>query len=176
MNDLSLHILDISQNSISAGATEIFLNIQKENDWLTITIEDNGKGMSADTLAQLYDPFFTSRTTRQVGLGIPLLKDSAEQSGGKVSVSSGIGLGTKVVATFNQTNIDCPPLGNVANAVVLLVSSNPQTEFVFNYLSAENNYIFDTREVKEVLGDMPINIPAIIKYLEEMIDEVIVSY
>ncbi|MFI3297072.1 MAG: ATP-binding protein [bacterium] len=172
MNDLSLHILDITQNSISAGATEISISLLIDGEMMTITIEDNGKGMTHEVVAQLSDPFFTSRTTRKVGLGIPLLIDSAEQSGGKVSVSSEVGVGTKVVATFDTSNIDCPPLGNIANAVVLLASSNPNIEFIFDYLSVEgDSYIFDTREVKKALGGISINTPTIIKYLEEMIAE-----
>ncbi len=175
MNDLSLHILDITQNSISAGATEISISLLVDGEMTTITIEDNGKGMTAEVVAQLSDPFFTSRTTRKVGLGIPLLIDSAEQSGGKVAVSSKVGVGTKVVATFDTSNIDCPPLGNIANAVVLLASSNPNIEFKFDYLSVEgDSYIFDTREVKKALGGISINNPTVIKYLEEMIAEQII--
>ena len=125
MNDLSLHIIDIIQNSLSAGAKRIGLTVKEDsaNDRLTISIEDNGKGMSREVAAKLEDPFYTTRTTRKVGMGIPLFKQSAMQSGGNLSVESELGKGTTVTAWFELGNIDRPPLGDVANSFVLMVSA-----------------------------------------------------
>ncbi|MEN6618927.1 MAG: ATP-binding protein [Rikenellaceae bacterium] len=173
MNDLALHILDIIQNSLSAGARLIKLTIIEdiEGDKLTISIEDNGKGMSAAQVQKLSDPFFTSRTTRRVGLGIPMLKQAAEQSGGEIRVESEPGAGTVVTAYFQYSNIDRPPLGDVANAFILTVSSNPDVEFLLRYEVNGVGYVFDTVEVKKVLEDIPLFDASIIRTLTEMIKE-----
>lgn len=173
MNDLSLHILDIVQNSISAGASMITIVVDENisGDKLLISVEDNGKGMSEEKVSKLSDPFFTSRTTRKVGLGIPLLKHSAMQSGGDVKITSQEGKGTLVEAWFLHSNIDRPPLGDVANAVILLVSANPDLDFKFIYKYNQEEYIFDTIEIKEVLEGVSLNNPSIIKYLTEMVNE-----
>jgi Signal transduction histidine kinase len=171
MNDLSLHIIDIIQNSISAGATLITLVIIEDIDGnlLTIIIEDNGRGMSSEQVQRLSDPFFTTRTTRKVGMGIPLFRQSAEQSGGGLVVESTVGVGTKVTATFIHDNIDRPPLGDVANSFILMVSANPQLDFLLRYVYNGEEYIFDTIEIKEVLDGMPLNNPSVIKMLTEMV-------
>lgn len=173
MNDLALHILDIVQNSISAGAKLIRIIVCENlvEDLLTVEIGDNGKGMTPEQVSKLSDPFFTSRTTRKVGMGIPLFKQSAEQSGGNLKIESKVGEGTSVTATFVHSNIDRPPLGDVANAVILLVVANPAINFIYEYRYNDNEYLFDTAEVKEVLGDVPINTPEVAKYLEKMIKE-----
>ena len=173
MNDLSLHIIDIIQNSLSAGAKRIGLAIKEDsaNDRLTISIEDNGKGMSREVAAKLEDPFYTTRTTRKVGMGIPLFKQSAMQSGGNLSVESEPGKGTTVTAWFELGNIDRPPLGDVANSFVLMVSANPQIHFTLSYVVNENEYTFDSVEVAEVLGDIELSDVRVIRILEEMIRE-----
>ncbi len=173
MNDLSLHILDIVQNSISAGATLIYILIDEDTatDVLAITIEDNGKGMTPEQVARVTDPYFTSRTTRKVGLGLPLFKQSAEQTGGSLAIESAVGKGTKVTATFGHAHIDRPSLGDTANAVVLLVSANPQIDFVYTHTHNGNTYTFDTREVKEVLDGLPLNDVQVVRMLTEMIRE-----
>lgn len=173
MNDLSMHILDIVQNSISAGATLIVIVVDEDikNNILLISIKDNGKGMTPQQVSKLSDPFFTSRTTRKVGMGIPLFKQSAEQSGGTIKIDSEVGKGTCVEATFGYDNIDRPPLGDVANAVILLVSSNPDLDFEFVYRYNGEEYEFKTAEVKEILEGMSLNNPSVIKYLSEMLSE-----
>lgn len=173
MNDLSLHILDIVQNSISAGATLITIEVDENvtGDLLVITVGDNGRGMDKEMLKKVTDPFVTTRTTRKVGLGLPLFKQSAVQSGGDLYIESEVGKGTILKATFRYFNIDRPPLGNIANAVMILVSSNPGLDFLFTYRYNNNIYSFDTKEIKAVLDDVKINNPKIIKYLTEMIDE-----
>lgn len=173
MNDLSLHIIDIIQNSLSAGAKRIGLAIKEDsaNDRLTISIEDNGKGMSREVAAKLEDPFYTTRTTRKVGMGIPLFKQSAMQSGGNLSVESEPGKGTTITAWFELGNIDRPPLGDVANSFVLMVSANPQIHFTLSYVVNENEYNFDSVEVAEVLGDIELSDVRVIRMLEEMVRE-----
>lgn len=173
MNDLSMHILDIVQNSISAGATRVTLTVDEapRADLLTIVIGDNGKGMTPEQVSRLSDPFFTSRTTRKVGMGIPLLMDSARQSGGDVRIESEPGKGTEVTAVFGYSNIDRPPLGDVANALMLLVSSNPALDFLFTYRYNGDEYLFDTVDVREILGDDALKDLTIIRNLEEMIKD-----
>lgn len=173
MNDLSMHILDIVQNSISAGATRVTLTVDEAPgaDLLTIVIGDNGKGMTSEQVSRLSDPFFTSRTTRKVGMGIPLLMDSARQSGGDVRIESEPGKGTEVMAVFGYSNIDRPPLGDVANALMLLVSSNPALDFLFTYRYNGDEYLFDTVDVREILGDDALKDLTIIRNLEEMIKD-----
>lgn len=173
MNDLSMHILDIVQNSISAGATRVTLTVDEAPgaDLLTIVIGDNGKGMTPEQVSRLSDPFFTSRTTRKVGMGIPLLMDSARQSGGDVRIESEPGKGTEVTAVFGYSNIDRPPLGDVANALMLLVSSNPALDFLFTYRYNGEEYLFDTVDVREILGDNALKDLTIIRNLEEMIKD-----
>lgn len=173
MNDLSMHILDIVQNSISAGATRVTLTVDEAPgaDLLTIVIGDNGKGMTPEQVSRLSDPFFTSRTTRKVGMGIPLLMDSARQSGGDVRIESEPGKGTEVTAVFGYSNIDRPPLGDVANALMLLVSSNPALDFLFTYRYNGDEYLFDTVDVREILGEDALKDLTIIRNLEEMIKD-----
>ncbi|HIZ87761.1 MAG TPA: ATP-binding protein [Candidatus Coprenecus pullistercoris] len=173
MNDLSMHILDIVQNSVSAGATRVTLTVDEApaTDMLTIVIGDNGKGMTAEQVSRLADPFFTSRTTRKVGMGIPLLKQSAEQSGGEVRITSEPGRGTEVTAVFGYSNIDRPPLGDVANALMLLVSSNPDMDFLFTYRYDGEEYVLDTADVREVFGKDALRDLTIVRNIEEMIKD-----
>lgn len=168
-----MHILDIIQNSISAGATRIGLTVNEDpaSDLLTVIIGDNGKGMTPEQVSRLADPFFTSRTTRKVGMGIPLLKQTAEQSGGKVRIVSEPGRGTEVTATFGYTNIDRPPLGDVANALMITVSSNPDLDFGFTYRYAGEEYVFETADVREIFGKEAFRNLTIVKNIEVMIKE-----
>jgi hypothetical protein len=173
MNNLSLHILDIIQNSLSAGATriEIQVCIDVKNNLLTIQIKDNGKGMTPEQVEQVTDPLFTSRTTRKVGLGLPLYRQSAEQSGGMLKIESEVGVGTTVTATFNYDHIDRPPMGDLANAIVLMMSANPDHGFWFHYQYNEKTYSINTQEINESLEGFPINNVHVIKMISEMIRE-----
>lgn len=173
MKDLSLHILDIVQNSTRAGASMVSIEVEKSNrkNLIKITIEDNGCGMAADMVAAVTDPYVTTRTTRKVGMGIPLLKQNCEQSGGELSIASEVGKGTVLVATFILDNLDTPPMGDLAGVIALIASGNPNVEFVFKFCSNDGAYIFDTREVKLVLENTPISDPKIVSFLREMIAE-----
>jgi len=173
MKELSLHILDIAQNSIVAGASTIEIDIDENSltSTLSIRIRDNGRGIQSDILDRITDPYTTSRTTRKVGMGLPLLNDACRISGGKLSVSSAQGEGTNVVATLGLNHIDRQPLGDVSGVLLLLVSANPAIEFIYQHSKNGNKYIFNTKEVKEVLDGLPINSPDVMRMLREMIDE-----
>lgn len=173
MNDLSMHIIDIIQNSVSAGATRVDLTVDEnvEADRLTIEIADNGRGMTAGQVSRLEDPLFTTRTTRKVGMGIPLLIQSARQSGGDVAIVSEPGAGTTVTATFGYSNIDRPPLGDAVNAFMLMVYSNPGMDFSLLYRYNGKEYLFDTSDVREIFGDGAMGSIPVVKNLERMVKD-----
>ena len=131
MQELSLNILDIAQNSIVANATLIEIGVEvDEKDFLTITIRDNGKGMDEESVKNVINPFFTSRTTRKVGLGVPFFKQAAEDTGGSFHIESQVGVGTTIKAVFDTTNIDYTPLGEVWDTVAILIQMNETIDFV----------------------------------------------
>lgn len=171
MKTISLHILDIFQNSIRAGASEIGLTIGfyiSENR-IDFEIRDNGCGMDAATLERLIDPFFTSRTSRNVGLGIPLLHHNALLSGGDVAIESLLGKGTSIKAWFEMNHWDRPPLGDVGEIVALLISGNPSVRVLFEAITDIERYTLDSREIEEILDGIEINSPQIVLFLNEMI-------
>jgi hypothetical protein len=173
MKDLSLHILDIAQNSISAKATLIEIIIEEniaDNQYI-LQIKDNGSGMPKEFLEKVTDPYATTRTTRKVGLGLPLLKLNTERTGGSFKIESELGKGTIVTAISVFDNIDRLPLGDIAGVVVMLCSMNPEIDFVYTHKTSKDEYVFDSREVKEALDGMPINEISIQKYLKELINE-----
>lgn len=173
MKDLSMHIMDIAQNSVSAMADLIRIEIHENvaNDTYQVIIEDNGKGMNAELVSKVTDPYVTTRTTRKVGLGLPLLKQNAERTGGRLSIESEEGKGTKVTASFSLSNFDRPPLGDIAGTIVLLAAANLKIRFVYQHVTENGEYIFDTLEVNEMLDGMPISEAGIIRFLKEMITE-----
>ena len=174
MQELSLNILDIAQNSISAGASLIEITTQASGDEgriLTITIKDNGRGMSRRALAQVENPFFTSRTTRKVGLGVPLFKQAAEMTGGSFTIESDEGVGTTVKAVFDTGNIDFTPLGDVADTVGILIQMNADIDFVYTVRSAGGEFICDTRDLKQVMEGEPLTDIAVVQWIKEYIDE-----
>ena len=173
MNELSLHILDITENSVSAEATLIFIRITENvvADDYKIEITDNGKGIPPDMLDKVTDAFVTSRTTRKVGLGLPLFKQNAEQTGGSFNIKSVVGKGTTTTAVFKLENIDRPPLGDMAGVMAILAGSNPEIDFVYTHTVNEQSYAFDTREIKLILEDVPLSNPEVRRYIKEMIDE-----
>lgn len=170
MEDLSLHILDIAENSITAGATLIrirLLDRRNENSFI-IEIEDNGKGMTEDLVQKALDPFFTSRTTRSVGLGLSLLAQSAGETGGDITIKSTAGTGTKVIAQFKPAHIDMKPLGDIAETLMVLIAGKPEIDFTFDYDYDKNEepLSFDTREVRADLENIPINMPEVLSSLK----------
>ena len=173
MNDIALHLLDIVQNSLAAGATYIVVSVDENprDNVLIISVSDNGRGMSPEQLKKLSDPFFTSRTTRRVGLGVPLLKQTAEQSGGSLQVISEPGKGTCLTARFQYDHLDRPPLGDVANALVLMISANPAVDFAYSYTYNGKTYTVNTMEIREILGDTPLSDLYVMEMIEEMIKE-----
>jgi nitrogen fixation/metabolism regulation signal transduction histidine kinase len=173
MTELSLHIMDIAQNSISAKADLIEIEVTEDmrNDRLTISISDNGCGMDAETAARATDPFFTSRTTRKVGMGLSLLKQAAEQCNGSFDLKSKVRQGTTVTASFKFSHIDRQPMGDIADVIVLLAAANSDIRFVYKHTTEHGAYVFDTKEINEILENVPIANAEVKKYLREMINE-----
>jgi len=173
MTELSLHILDIAQNSIKAGADRIHIGVNEDIDGnlLTITVSDNGCGMSEELKNRVLSPFTTTRTTRKIGLGLPLLNMAAELSGGKLDIWSKEGVGTKVVATFVYNHIDRMPIGDLAATMTTLIQGNANVEFELDYKYKGKDFYFDTGEVKTKINPVSIDNAEIIKWLYEYITE-----
>lgn len=173
MQELSLNILDIVQNSIKAKADLIEISVIKRSDvsTLTIVIKDNGCGMTAEQVDRVTDPFFTTRTTRKVGLGIPFFKMSAEMTGGSFRIESEVGKGTSVIAEYDYSHIDFMPLGDMAQTMLSLVSVNPEIDFIYFYEIDGEGFTMDTREIKAILEGMPVNSPQVLSFITEFINE-----
>jgi len=148
MEDLSLHILDIAENSISASAKRIEIRIDEDRakDLLTIEIKDDGKGMDEQNLKKALDPFFTTRTTRRVGLGLPLLAQATKESDGSIELSSEPNKGTTVRAVFHPSHPDCKPVGNIHETIRTLVAGHPEVDFLYEHKRNGLTHRFDTRE------------------------------
>ena len=173
MRELALHILDIAENSVKAKATLVTVEIIAKDNLLTIRISDDGRGMSEEFLSRVTDPFTTTRTTRKVGMGIPLFKQASETSGGTFNIKSKLGEGTTVSVTFKLDDIDRMPLGDVAETATTLLY--PDCDFRWIYKVDDREFVFYTREVKEELEGIPIDSPEIIAFLKSMIKENIES-
>jgi len=174
MRELSLNVMDIAQNSISAGAKLIRIEVMENDaqDQLDITIADDGKGMSDEQVSRVTDPFFTTRTTRKVGLGIPLFKMEAEMTGGSFSVVSELGSGTTVTAHFVPSHVDMIPLGDINSTVLLLITCNPNHDFIFHRTVNIFDFTLDTRELRKVLGDeVVLNAPDVVEWIKEFLKE-----
>jgi len=173
MTELALHILDIVQNSIVAKATVIEISMMEdtEKDLLTIEIADNGKGMSEDEVRMASDPYFTSRTTRKVGMGLPLFKQAVELCAGTFTIESKPGIGTNVKASMQYTHIDRQPIGDIAGTITLLISSNPTIDFIYKHITNSGEYILDTIAIKNELENISLTNPKVIKFIREMIQE-----
>ncbi|HOO90304.1 MAG TPA: ATP-binding protein [Syntrophales bacterium] len=169
MQELALHILDIVENSTRAGANLIQIGISenRKDDMLGIEIIDNGEGMEKDTVQKASDPFYTSKTVRRVGLGIPLLAHAAHMTGGGCSIQSKKGEGTTIRANFGYSHIDRQPLGNMTATMITLIAGNPGIDFVYTHLSGGRSYTLDTREIKKELEDVPIDHPTVLQFIKE---------
>ena len=173
MRELSLHILDIAQNSLTAGARSVEIDVTADGaeNLLPIVVRDDGCGMSPEFLARVTDPFTTKRTTRKVGLGIPLFRQAAELAGGEFSIESQEGVGTCVKATFQLDHIDRMPLGDLAGTLTALIGGSPGTEFHLRFEFSGKQFDFDTREIKETLQGVPIDSYEVLAYLRDYINE-----
>ncbi len=173
MTEISLNILDVAENSTKAGATLVTITVDADfgADELTVIIEDNGCGMTPEQVERVTDPFFTSRTTRKVGLGVPFFRYAAESTGGSFHIESEPGAGTTVTAHFILSHIDRMPLGDINSTIHTLVVYHPQTDFVYHYCYNGKSFTMDTREFKEVLGDIPFSEPEISDYIMEYLTE-----
>ena len=177
MREIALHLLDIAENSVAAGATRVEMLIDEDltGDRLKIVVHDNGRGMDAVTAAQVVDPFYTSRTTRKVGLGLPLFKAAAEACNGCLRLTSKVGQGTRVEVEFQHSHIDRLPLGDLAATMLQLVVGQPEVNWVLHYTVGDKSFIFDDAPIKAELAGIPLTEPAVLGFLREMFQEGIVS-
>jgi len=182
MREIALHLLDIAENSVAAESRNIHMDVVEDlqHDALKVSVKDDGRGMDAETSKRVLDPFYTTRTTRKVGLGIPLLKLAAEQSEGGLSLETESGKGTRIEASFRHSHIDRMPLGDVGTTFLTLLISYPHIHWVFKYQMTTNDgsikmFELDDEEIKSVLGDMPLTEPDVLKILRGMIEEGIAS-
>lgn len=173
MRDISLHILDLAQNSITAGALQVEISLNLDgSDVLTLSLEDNGCGMDEEMLKRAQTPFGTTRTTRKVGLGIPLTMENARLTGGDASITSQKGVGTKLTASFHTRSIDCLPLGDIAGTMLSLIASNPEKpDFVLMCSSPKGEFKLDTVELKQVLEGLPLNNPEVMNWIFSSVKE-----
>ena len=176
MDELSLYVLDITMNSVRAGATEISVELVEEGEWLTFTVSDNGCGMTAEQLDKLSNPFFTTRKTRKVGLGIPFLKMLAEMTGGEVKITSvhesvSADHGTTTCAKFGKNHIDFIPLGDMVETVKTLIQGSPDINFTYRHKTDRGEVTLSCKEMREVLGDIPLNEPDILSWIGETLKE-----
>ena len=173
MREIALHLLDIAENSAAAGAklVEIIVEEDLADDRLKMAVRDDGKGMDADLLARVTDPFVTSRTTRKVGLGIPLFKAAAESCSGGLSITSAPGQGTCLKAEFQRSHIDRMPLGDLIGTMLTLVIGFPGVHWIFRYRVDDAEFVFDDEPVKRALGEVPLTEPAILTFLKDLLRE-----
>jgi anti-sigma regulatory factor (Ser/Thr protein kinase) len=170
MLELSLHILDLVQNSLTAGATRVEIRIEEslQEDRLAIEIQDNGKGIPKEMVSRVTNPFVTSRTTRPVGLGLSLFKEAADF---RMNLHSEVGRGTRVVVRFQLDHFDRAPLGNIGETMGVLITGNPQVDFVYEHRVEGKAYRLETPEMKKVLGSVPLDDPAVLEFVRRDIEE-----
>ncbi|MBR2406553.1 MAG: sensor histidine kinase [Clostridia bacterium] len=171
MRELSLNVLDIAQNSIVANATLVTVTVTEAEGMLTIAIGDNGCGMTAEQLERIRDPFYTTRTTRRVGMGIPLFRMAAEMAGGTLTIHSEVGVGTTVTASFQLGHIDRMPLGDIVGTMETLIQLNPTIDFLYRHTVNGKSFELDTRSLREVLGDVPLSEPDILEWINGSLTE-----
>ncbi len=176
MDELSLYVLDITMNSVRAGATEIEITLREDGEWLYFTVRDNGCGMMPEQVKRLSDPFFTTRKTRKVGLGIPFLTMLAEMTGGWVKITSkhesmGPDHGTETSAKFGRNHIDFIPLGDMIESVKTLIQGSPDVNFTYTHTLPGGEVALSCAELREELGDIPLNEPEILSWIGEYLQE-----
>ncbi len=179
MKELSLHVLDIAENSVRGEANNIEIAIGEDlkDDLFTIDINDDGKGIPEDMLKTIRNPFTTTRTHRKVGMGIPFLNDTCLMCGGKLTIDSTVGTGTKVHAEMSYSSIDRPPLGDIASTLLTLFSSYPDIVFEYRHLyrGAEapeaEEFSISTAELNEILEGVPLSTPSVFVWVKEFIKD-----
>lgn len=173
MEDLSLHVLDIAENSINAGAKTIGITIKEDThtDMVTLEIKDDGRGMDEVTLAKARSPFYTTRTTRKIGLGLAFLEEAARAAGGTMDIESAPGRGTSVRATFRMSHIDRKPLGSMAETIVALIAGHGDIDFTYRHLKDGQAVSVDIREIREKLGGAPVDSPEVLSFLRKYLDQ-----
>jgi anti-sigma regulatory factor (Ser/Thr protein kinase) len=173
MNEIALNILDVAENSVSANSTLIEIDVLADStdDTLTVKIIDNGKGMNEETVKNVTDPFYTTRTTRKVGMGTSLFKMAAEQTGGSFTLTSKVGEGTSVTAVFTLSSIDRMPLGDITETIRTLVTMNSGIDWIYRFKNDNESFTLDTREMKEILDGVPLSDPDVSMYIKEMLTE-----
>lgn len=173
MKELSEHILDIAQNAVAAGASQLIISLSENADgWLTVIIKDNGCGMSPQLLASVSDPFTTTRTTRKVGMGLPLYRMAAELTGGDLRIESTLGVGTTVTARFSLPHLDCPPIGSIADTVALLIQGNPDMELSYFHSTPRGTSALSVEELRSILGDdVPLSEPAVFVWIQDTLSQ-----
>jgi len=171
VQDLSLHILDIVENSLAAGAGRVEIRIVEDTacDQMVIEIMDDGCGMHEEMMQKALDPFFTTKVVRQVGLGLPLLSEACRISNGELCIQSCPGKGTTVKATFQHSHIDRKPLGNMGDTLIIFIAGHPEMDLRYEHHKDGKTFTLDTREIKADLGDIPINAPEVISALRTLI-------
>jgi hypothetical protein len=171
MQDLSLHILDIVENAIASKASHVAIRITEDfdKDQMIVEIEDDGEGIPPHLLEKVVDPFFTTRTTRKIGLGLSLLQQAAQACEGELQVQSLQGKGTVVRASFRYNHIDRKPLGDMASTMVTLIVGNPQMDFHYVHRKGDKTFVFDTLELKRELDDVPIDHPQVVQFVRKEI-------
>ncbi len=174
MRELSLNVMDVAQNCITAKASLVTIEVieSDKSDFLDIYVKDNGCGMTKEQVESVIDPFFTTRKTRKVGLGVPLFKMAAEQTGGSFTIDSTVDVGTTLFAHFIKSSVDMTPLGDINSTVKILIQCNPQIDFVFKHSTDNGEFTLDTRELKEVLGeDVPLDTPDVLGWIDGFLEE-----
>ena len=173
MKELSLHLLDVAKNSVTAGAAHVEIDLREdEAGWLTITIADDGRGMEKEVLERVTDPFTTTRTTRKVGLGLQLYRLTAEQTGGSLDIQSEVGKGTRVTARFQRRHLDCPPLGYLASTVAMLIPGSPEVEMTYRHVTPRGSVELLTAELRQELGDdISLAEPEVFAWISEYLSE-----
>lgn len=173
MIELALHILDVAENSSRANATliEITLNEDQVEDILSLEIKDNGIGMDEDTIQKAMDPFYTTKKVRRVGLGLPMLEQAAITAGGRFSIESHPGKGTRVFAQFQHSHIDRQPIGDIPGCLVALIVGNPDIDILYNHTRNHRAYTLDTSEIRSALGGVALNHMEVLKVIKENIIE-----
>lgn len=171
MKDISLHVLDIAENSIAAKATLVTIEIAESGEELRVTVTDDGTGMDEALLERVQNPFTTTRTTRKVGLGIPMFAQNARQSGGSLTIGSEPGKGTTISALFIKSSIDCLPLGDMGATLQILIAGNDAIDFRYIHSVDEDEFTLDTRELREILGDAPLSTPDVIIWIRDYLRE-----